>query len=112
MVIKNRRTMGKGALEGIFAYGQTSLGKTFTMTGSPGNEGLIPQICKNLFFEHLEIYNERVKYLLRASKFIISDLNCSLFNMPVVDGSSSLNIRANINLKGLEQTARLISNNN
>ncbi|XP_015789402.1 kinesin-like protein KIF16B [Tetranychus urticae] len=64
----------------IFAYGQTGSGKTFTMIGSPGNEGLIPRICKNLFVRmkmecnkessyrtevsYLEIYNERVKDLL------------------------------------------------
>lgn len=64
----------------IFAYGQTGSGKTFTMMGSPGNEGLIPRICQNLFarmrqpvnsevsfrteVSYLEIYNERVKDLL------------------------------------------------
>ncbi|XP_049854546.1 kinesin-like protein Klp98A isoform X1 [Schistocerca gregaria] len=65
----------------VFAYGQTGSGKTFTMMGSPENQGLIPRICKTLFsriqagkeqgtsyrteVSYLEIYNERVKDLLR-----------------------------------------------
>ncbi|XP_066931850.1 kinesin-like protein KIF16B [Clytia hemisphaerica] len=66
----------------IFAYGQTGSGKTHTMMGQQGNEGLIPRICENLFQQmhekendgisfraevsYLEIYNERVRDLLRA----------------------------------------------
>lgn len=67
----------------IFAYGQTGSGKTHTMMGQKSNEGLIPRICENLFYQihekeregvsfrtevsYLEIYNERVRDLLRAS---------------------------------------------
>ncbi|KAK7073371.1 Kinesin-like protein kif16b [Halocaridina rubra] len=66
----------------VFAYGQTGSGKTFTMMGSQSNPGLIPRICEALFssmaegreagttykveVSYLEIYNERVKDLLRA----------------------------------------------
>uniref|UniRef100_A0A0P4WG05 Kinesin motor domain-containing protein n=1 Tax=Scylla olivacea TaxID=85551 RepID=A0A0P4WG05_SCYOL len=65
----------------VFAYGQTGSGKTFTMMGSQSNPGLIPRICEALFssmaegreagttykveVSYLEIYNERVKDLLR-----------------------------------------------
>lgn len=66
----------------IFAYGQTGAGKSFTMMGvpDPGQEGIIPRLCKNLFDEleqsddpcmefsnevsYLEIYNEKVRDLL------------------------------------------------
>ncbi|XP_076312392.1 kinesin-like protein 98A isoform X1 [Tachypleus tridentatus] len=67
----------------IFAYGQTSSGKTFTMMGTPGFEGLIPRICEAMFsrmksksnsgttfrteVSYLEIYNEKVKDLLKKS---------------------------------------------
>ncbi|XP_067012385.2 kinesin-like protein Klp98A [Anabrus simplex] len=67
----------------VFAYGQTGSGKTFTMMGSPECQGLIPRICKTLFsrmqegkecgtsyrteVSYLEIYNERVKDLLRTN---------------------------------------------
>lgn len=59
---------------------QTGSGKTFTMMGSPEQQGLIPRICKEMFnrmklgqqsgtgyktnVSYLEIYNERVKDLL------------------------------------------------
>uniref|UniRef100_A0A4W5R594 Kinesin family member 16B n=1 Tax=Hucho hucho TaxID=62062 RepID=A0A4W5R594_9TELE len=76
----------KAAFQGynacISAYGQTASGKSYTMMGNPGNAGLIPRICEGLFsriagmtrwdeasfrteVSYLEIYNERVRDLLR-----------------------------------------------
>ncbi|XP_009879721.1 PREDICTED: kinesin-like protein KIF16B [Charadrius vociferus] len=76
----------KSAFEGynacVFAYGQTGSGKSYTMMGNAGDAGLIPRICEGLFSKisektkrneasfrtevsYLEIYNERVRDLLR-----------------------------------------------
>ncbi|KAJ8308445.1 hypothetical protein KUTeg_013319 [Tegillarca granosa] len=57
---------------------QTGSGKTYSMMGNPGDEGLIPRICKELFsnmtdqttsyrteVSYLEIYNEKVRDLLK-----------------------------------------------
>ncbi|XP_062974518.1 stAR-related lipid transfer protein 9 [Elgaria multicarinata webbii] len=76
-----------GAFKGynicLFAYGQTGSGKTHTMMGTPASIGLTPRICEGLFSREddyskhsascrvevsfLEIYNERVRDLLRRS---------------------------------------------
>ncbi|CAH8473595.1 unnamed protein product [Heterobilharzia americana] len=72
------------ALEGyntcIFAYGMTSSGKTYSITGPPDDPGIIPRIAEGLFEEiekrtsssnnfcvkmsYYEIYNERIRDLL------------------------------------------------
>ncbi|XP_074853178.1 stAR-related lipid transfer protein 9 [Carettochelys insculpta] len=76
-----------GAFKGynicLFAYGQTGSGKTYTMMGTPASVGLTPRICEGLFLREddyseqpascrievsfLEIYNERVRDLLKQS---------------------------------------------
>ncbi|XP_068443522.1 kinesin-like protein KIF1C [Clinocottus analis] len=66
----------------IFAYGQTGAGKSYTMMGKqePGQEGIIPQLCEDLFqrtgenrdpdlnysveVSYMEIYCERARDLL------------------------------------------------
>lgn len=68
----------------IFAYGQTGSGKTYCMMGNNENPGIIPRIAQNLFEEsavlrnqnvevcvevsYYEIYNEKVRCLLRPTQ--------------------------------------------
>ncbi|KAJ5072631.1 centromere protein e [Anaeramoeba ignava] len=72
----------KGINATIFAYGQTSSGKTHTLSGSYSNPGLIPLSVNDVFdrikqipdreyllrISYLEIYNENVIDLLSNSK--------------------------------------------
>jgi centromeric protein E len=69
-------TLPKMFLFSVFAYGQTSSGKSHTMSGSGDHKGLIPRICDCLFHgieqmkledkhfsvhaSYYEIYNEKV----------------------------------------------------
>nr|XP_039324709.1 stAR-related lipid transfer protein 9 isoform X2 [Saimiri boliviensis boliviensis] len=75
--------VAKGYNISVFAYGQTGSGKTYTMLGTPASVGLTPRICEGLFVREedcaslpsscrikvsfLEIYNERVRDLLKQS---------------------------------------------
>jgi len=87
------RDMVKDAILGfncsVFAYGQTSSGKSYTMTGSDDQQGLIPRICECLFYgidimsaemksfrvqaSYYEIYNEKVYDLLNPQLMPFGD---------------------------------------
>lgn len=71
------RGIVEGVVEGyngtVFAYGQTSSGKTHTLTGSPSDPGITPRAIHNLFdilyrsglefmvrVSYIEIYNEEL----------------------------------------------------
>ncbi|XP_077265403.1 uncharacterized protein LOC143899201 isoform X1 [Temnothorax americanus] len=84
-------TLGQSILNAMFsgynsclvAYGQSASGKTYTMMGTKEDPGLIPRLCEGIFSKieqeseheriyrvtvsYLEIYNERVRDLLKPS---------------------------------------------
>ncbi|XP_076283132.1 uncharacterized protein LOC143210285 isoform X2 [Lasioglossum baleicum] len=84
-------TLGQTVLEAVLsgynsclvAYGQSASGKTYTMMGTKEDPGLTPRLCEGLFarieedrknqkncsvsVSYLEIYNERVRDLLKPS---------------------------------------------
>ncbi|XP_011878634.1 PREDICTED: uncharacterized protein LOC105567951 [Vollenhovia emeryi] len=84
-------TLGQSIMDAMFsgynsclvAYGQSASGKTYTMMGTKEDPGLIPRLCEGIFSKieqkseheriyrvtvsYLEIYNERVRDLLKPS---------------------------------------------
>jgi hypothetical protein len=69
----------------IFAYGQTGSGKSYTMMGTPGQPGLIPRTCEDLFERiaqaHLETPN--ISYNVRVSYFEVYNEHVRDLLMPV-----------------------------
>ncbi|XP_051515413.1 kinesin-like protein KIF1B isoform X3 [Myxocyprinus asiaticus] len=53
----------------IFAYGQTGAGKSYTMMGKQeeGQEGIIPQLCEELFEKINENNNEEISYSVEVA---------------------------------------------
>lgn len=57
----------------IFAYGQTSSGKTHTMEGvieNPEKQGIIPRIINDIF-NHIYNMDENLEFLIKVSYFEI-----------------------------------------
>lgn len=73
----------------IFAYGQTASGKTFTLSGSDAEPGIIPRAMKDVFSfirrtptreyllrcSYLEIYNEQIFDLLAPPSSSLASAN-------------------------------------
>uniref|UniRef100_A0A671M8Q7 plus-end-directed kinesin ATPase n=1 Tax=Sinocyclocheilus anshuiensis TaxID=1608454 RepID=A0A671M8Q7_9TELE len=53
----------------IFAYGQTGAGKSYTMMGKQeeGQEGIIPQLCEDLFEKINDNNNEEISYSVEVA---------------------------------------------
>ena len=106
----------------IFAYGQTSTGKTFTMQGDiPNNEGIIPLTLKEIFYQiylskdilnskisvsFIEIYNENINDLLDNTKTNL-DLRETINKEVIVNNLTEIKINnheeaMNLLLKGNE----------
>lgn len=61
----------------LFTYGVTGSGKTFTMTGSPGEGGLLPRSLDMLFNSIAPLQAKRfVRLILRLSLFLQGIIVC------------------------------------
>lgn len=71
----------------IFAYGQTGAGKSYTMMGrqeEEGQEGIIPQICKDLFTKIQKTTCDEIKYsveVILLINFII--ISYGVLHLPI-----------------------------
>ena len=66
----------------IFAYGQTSSGKTFTMQGildDPELEGITPRIIKAIY-EHISNASEENQYIVKISLLEIYNEKIKVIN--------------------------------
>lgn len=77
----------------VFAYGQTGAGKTFTMYGAKGNEGIAPKTIQELY-KILERNSNRFDFNIYASMLELyrNDL-VDLLNKDVQGTKSKLNIK-------------------
>lgn len=65
----------------VFAYGQTSTGKTYTMTGSNEHPGIVPQAI-NEVFDYINNSQDAREYLIRVSYL-------EIYNEQIIDLLSS-----------------------
>ena len=98
----------------IFAYGQTASGKTFTLSGSPNNPGIIPLSITDLFAgirqtpdrefllraSYLELYNEAILDLLSSDHRELS-LSESRKGEVVVNGLTECAVRTEEDVRRL-----------
>ncbi|RSH90768.1 Kinesin-like protein kip2 [Saitozyma podzolica] len=109
----------RSAMEGfnavIFAYGQTASGKTFTLTGSPSNPGIIPLSVTDLFAQirrtpdrefllrasYLELYNETIIDLLSPSGRELTLSEGKKKGEVVINGLTECAVRTEEDVRGL-----------
>ena len=77
----------------IFAYGQTGSGKSYTMMGKPGEEGLIPRTCSDLFERISSSEQSSVSYSVRVSYFEVYNEHVRDLLIPRQDPPYYLKIR-------------------
>jgi len=80
-IFDNCRDLVQSAIDGynvtMFAYGQTGAGKTYTMSGSPGDEGMAPRTAREVF-RIIDDCKERIDFCVTASM-------CELYRNDLVD---------------------------
>ncbi|EIW67645.1 hypothetical protein TREMEDRAFT_33548, partial [Tremella mesenterica DSM 1558] len=102
----------KAAMDGFnsvcFAYGQTASGKTYTLTGSPNDPGIIPLAISDLFSQirhspdrefllrasYLELYNETILDLLSPEPRELSLAEGKKKGEVVINGLTECAVRA------------------
>ena len=77
----------------IFAYGQTGSGKSYTMMGTPEEQGIIPRTCQDLF-ERIESNDSpTISYSVRVSYFEVYNEHVRDLLVPRADPPHYLKIR-------------------
>ncbi|KAI1611066.1 kinesin family member 1/13/14 [Exophiala viscosa] len=77
----------------IFAYGQTGSGKSYTMMGTPEQEGLIPRTCEDLFQRIESNESPHISYSVRVSYFEVYNEHVRDLFQPRTDPPQYLKIR-------------------
>lgn len=83
----------------IFTYGQTATGKTYTVTGTEEEPGIVPSILRwtendSICMSVLEIYNEQLRDLLIENTTECSDIDESSISESISLISQDLSIKA------------------
>ncbi|CAL8079385.1 unnamed protein product [Calicophoron daubneyi] len=106
----------------LFAYGMTSSGKTYSITGPPDDPGIIPRIAEDLFdqialretpescysvdLSYYEIYNERIRDLLSYERKSQNGLSIREHPVtgPYVEGLCRIGVHSKTDIMGWLRT--------
>jgi hypothetical protein len=76
-------------------YGQTGAGKSYSMIGAPGDPGVVPRVCKEIFARINESGNSNTQYRVEVSYMeIYNEIVRDLFN-PNSSKKTGLPVREN-----------------
>ena len=97
--------MVKACLQGyhgtVFAYGQTSSGKTYTMTGTPESPGVTPQAVYDIFsMMDCAIYDDRKFQVYVSYMEIYNEAVYDLAGSKLTDGSPGLELQVREDANG------------
>ena len=119
LIKQNLTSLLKGINVSIFAYGQTSTGKTFTMKGdTKNNEGLIPLSIKEIFNSLNSKDSSITKYIVKVSyseiyNETVNDLiDCSKKNLEIRESASKgifVNNLSEITVTNVEKAMQLLN---
>ena len=91
----------------IFAYGQTSSGKTHTMMGTPNDKGIIREAVEHIFDAREDLKNERTFDMRVSFMEIYNEKISDLLQFDTKEREKSLKIQdgtdGNVNIEGLTE---------
>jgi hypothetical protein len=106
IVFEDSKRLVQSAIDGynvcIFAYGQTGAGKSFTMLGEPGNEGVQPRAISEIF---RIIERDQDRYTFKVKFYMLELYRGKFIDLLVPPGKQTAIVTAKRNPKGVVEVA-------